>query len=76
MSFAQVTPRDRWLDGHFVLARRRPHRLVRKIESYSPRNHVHHFRLESPADVDNVFMSCLTEAYAVGEQRYLRGSSA
>ena len=74
MSFAQVTPKDRWLAGHFVLARRRPHRLVRKIESYSPRNHVHHFRLESAADVDDVFMSFLAEAYAVGEQRHLRRS--
>jgi hypothetical protein len=71
MSFAQITPRNRWLDGHFVLARRRPHRLVRKIETMSPRSHVHHFRLESPADVDDAFMSFLKEAYAVGEQRHL-----
>ncbi|HET7248969.1 MAG TPA: DUF5655 domain-containing protein [Gemmatimonadales bacterium] len=25
MSFAQVTPRTRWIDGHVVLARRLPH---------------------------------------------------
>ena len=72
MSFAQITPRNRWLDGHVVLARRRPNRLVRKIETMSPRSHVHHFRLESAADVDDVFMSFLIEAYAVGEQRHLR----
>ena len=71
MSFAQITPRNRWLDGHFVLARRRPGPLVRKIETMSPRSHVHYFRLESAADVDDVFMSFLAEAYAVGEQRHL-----
>ena len=71
MSFAQITPKHRWLDGHFVLARRRPHRLVRKIDTISPRSHVHHFRLESPDDVNAAFMSFLTEAYAVGEQRHL-----
>ena len=70
MSFAQITPRNRWLDGHFVLARRRPHRLVRRIETMSRRSHVHHFRLESPADLDDAFMSFLAEAYAVGEQRH------
>ena len=70
MSFAQITPRNRWLDGHVVLARRRPNRLVRKIETMSPRSHVHHFRLQSPADVDEMFMSFLAEAYAVGEQRH------
>lgn len=72
MSFAQITPRNRWLDGHFVLARRRPNPMVRKIDSLSPRSHVHHFRLQSPADVTKVFISFLAEAYAVGEQRHLR----
>ena len=31
----------------------------------------HHFQLESPADVNEAFMSFLIEAYAVGEQRHL-----
>jgi len=72
MSFAQVTPRRGWLDGHVVLARRLEHPRFRKIETFSPRNHVHHFRLTRPQDIDETFREWLREAYAVGEQRHLR----
>ncbi len=71
MSFAQVTPRKNWLDGHFVLARRLEHPRFRKVESISPRNHVHHFRLTSTTEIDAVFTNWLKEAYAVGQQRHL-----
>lgn len=71
MSFAQVTPRRRWLDGHVVLARRLEHPRFRSIQTISPRNHVHVFRLERLADVDDDFRAWLAEAYAVGEQRHL-----
>ena len=71
MSFAQVTPRRNWLDGHVVLARVRRSRRFRRVEVFSPRNVVHHFRLTSPDDVDDEFRSWLEEAYAVGEQRHL-----
>ncbi|HVL67786.1 MAG TPA: DUF5655 domain-containing protein [Vicinamibacterales bacterium] len=72
MSFAQVAPRDRWVDGHLVLARRLEHPRFRKIETLSPGNHVHRFRLATPADVDAEFRGWLAEAYAVGEQRHVR----
>jgi hypothetical protein len=71
MSFAQVTPRKRWLDGHVVLARRVEHPRFRKIETFSPRNHLHAFRLEHPKDVDDTFVDWMREAYAVGAQRHL-----
>jgi Domain of unknown function (DUF5655) len=71
MSFAQVTPKQRWIDGHVVLARRLEHPRFRKVETFSPRNHLHAFRLESPADVDAELESWFREAYAVGEQRHL-----
>ena len=71
MSFAQLTPRTRWIDGHVVLARRYEHPRFRKVETISPRNHVHHFRLHSMADVDAELTEWLREAYAVGEQRHL-----
>jgi len=71
MSFAQVTPRKRWLDGHVVLARRLEHPRFRKIETFSPRNHVHVFRVEKPSDIDQTFVAWMREAYAVGEQRHL-----
>jgi hypothetical protein len=70
MSFAQVTPGRRWLDGHVVLARRLEHPRFRKIETFSPRNHVHTFRLAHPDDVDSTFVEWMREAYAVGEQRH------
>jgi hypothetical protein len=72
MSFAQVTPKVRWLDGHVVLARRFDHPRFRSIETISPRNHVHSFRITSPRDIDAQFASWLAEAYSVGEQRHLK----
>ena len=71
MSFAQVTPRRRWLDGHVVLARRVDHPRFRKVETFSPRNHLHAFRLERLSDIDEEFRGWLREAYEVGEQRHL-----
>jgi hypothetical protein len=72
MSFAQVTPRANWLDGHVVLARRFEHPRFRQIQTISARNHVHTFRLAKPGDVDAEFRAWLAEAYAVGQQRHLR----
>jgi hypothetical protein len=72
MSFAQVTPRANWLDGHVVLARRFEHPRFRAIQTISPRNHVHTFRLTKPSDVDAQFRDWLAEAYAVGEQRHIQ----
>lgn len=72
MSFAQVSPRRAWLDGHLVLARRIEHPRFRKVETFSPRNHLHPFRLTSPAELDAEFRGWLREAYAVGAQEHLR----
>ena len=72
ISFAQLTPRRRWVDGHVVLARRLPHSRFRRIDTISRRNHVHHFRLERIEDVDENLSAWLREAYSVGEQRHLR----
>ncbi len=72
MSFAQVTPRRRWIDGHLVLPRRIESPRFRKVETYSPRNHVHVFRLYDVTDIDDQFRAWLLEAYQVGEQRHLK----
>jgi hypothetical protein len=71
MSFAQLTTRSKWVDGHVVLARRFEQPRFRKIETFSPRNHVHYFRLTSAAEVDEEVESWLKEAYAVGDQKHL-----
>ena len=73
MSFAQVTPRQQWLDGHVVLSRRLENARFRKIETFSPRNHVHAFRLSDLGEIDDEFRAWLIEAYQVGEQKHLTG---
>jgi hypothetical protein len=72
MSFAQVTPRRAWLDGHVVLARRLDHPRFRSIQTFSPRNHLHVFRLCAPEDIDADCRAWLAEAYLVGKQEHLR----
>ena len=71
MSFAQVTPRRAWLDGHVVLARRLEHPRFLRVETFSPRNHLHAFRISRLDEVDGEFREWLAEAYLVGEQRHL-----
>jgi hypothetical protein len=69
MSFAAVTPRRHWLDGHLVLARQVDSPRFRKVETYSPRNVLHAFRLTGPDDVDAAFAGWVAEAYDVGRQK-------
>jgi hypothetical protein len=71
MSFAAFMPRRHWLNGHLVLARRIESPRFLRVETYSPRNVVHTFRLTSPADVDDEFVAWLAEAYQVGAQKHL-----
>jgi hypothetical protein len=71
MSFAQITPRRQWLDGHVVLARRLEHPRFRVVQTFSPKNHLHAFRIRTAADLDEDFVTWIREAYAVGEQKHL-----
>lgn len=71
MSFAQLTPRQKWIDGHVVLARRLESPRFRKVETFSARNHLHAFRLTHPGEIDAEFRGWLREAYAVGNQEHL-----
>ena len=70
MSFAALMPRRRWVDGHVVLARRLEDPRFTRIETFSPRNHLHAFRLTSPDEVDAQVGAWLAEAYDVGMQRH------
>jgi hypothetical protein len=70
MSFAQLTVRRHWVLGHLVLARRVEDARFHKVESFSPRNHAHHFRLDEAEDVDRL-APFVAEAYAVGCQAHL-----
>jgi hypothetical protein len=75
MSFAVAMPRREWLDGHLVLARRVDHPRFRRVETFSPRNHLHAFRLERPEQIDAEFKRWLAEAYAVGAQEHRRAGA-
>ena len=72
MSFAAVSLRRHWVDGHVVLARRLESPRFRRIDVISPRNQVHVFRLQEPSEVDDEVERWLHEAYSVGEQRHLK----
>jgi hypothetical protein len=72
MSFAAFMPRRSWLNGHLVLARRIESPRFLRIETLSPHNIVHTFRLDAPAEVDEEFAAWLAEAYQVGAQQHLR----
>ena len=73
MSFAQLTVRHRWVLGHFVLAQRVEDPLFTRVETFSPRNHTHAFRLDSPEQVE-ALEPFAREAYAVGRQEHLARS--
>jgi hypothetical protein len=71
MSFAQLTVRRDWVVGHLVLARRVEDPVFTKVESFSPSNHAHHFRLDAPEQVKSL-EAYARETYAVGCQEHLR----
>ena len=71
MSFAAFVIRRNWVDGHVVLSRRLEKPRFRRIETFSPRNHLHAFRFESVDDIDNEVAAWFDEAYRVGQQRHL-----
>ena len=74
MSFAQLTIRRNWITGHLVLARRIMSPKFIRVETISPRNHVHHFRLETLRDLGSELRMYMAEAYRVGRQEHLRDS--
>jgi hypothetical protein len=71
MSFAAFVIRQKWVDGHVVLGRRVENPRFRRIETFSPRNHLHAFRFESVDEIDDEVAAWFAEAYRVGEQRHL-----
>lgn len=70
MSFAVLVPRREWLNGHLVLATVVDDPHFTRVATYSPRNHVHEFRLAVPDDVDESMQHWIAAAYDVGRQRH------
>jgi hypothetical protein len=73
MSFAALMLRRSHIVGHLVLASRQPRSFFSRIDTISPRNHVHHFVLRRPEDLNGDFAHLVGTAYKVGEQKHLGG---
>lgn len=71
MRFAAIVPQARCLKGHLVLAKPRRSRCFEKIESFSPGNHVHVFRVSRAEAFTGEFTQWIREAYRVGRQEHL-----
>jgi Domain of unknown function (DUF5655) len=71
MSFAQLTPKKHWIDGHLVLPLHSEANVFRRITEISPRNHVHEFRLHPAEGLPAELIGFLPLSYFVGEQRHL-----
>ena len=76
MSFAAVGLRREKMVGHVVLARRLESPRFTKIESISPRNHVHSFAFRSTEELDDEVLAWLREAYSVGMRHHLDPKSS
>jgi hypothetical protein len=72
MRFVSLYPRKNHLVGGFVFARRVDHPRFFKIETFSARNILHHFRIETLEDLNSDFSDWIREAYTVGQQEHLR----
>lgn len=70
MIFTALSVRQRSLDCHVVLSRRLESARFMRIQSLSPRNHVHYFSIKSPEDLDDEVLGWLREAYEVGKQMH------
>jgi hypothetical protein len=74
--FAGVVPRNRWLEVKFWLPRRIESPRLGKVESLSPYTHIHALRIAALDEIDDELTGWLREAYAVGRQEHLKGTSA
>jgi hypothetical protein len=72
MRFAALMPQKKSLKGHLILAERHDSACFEKVESLSPRNHIHVFRVESEDQLDKDFRRWVREAYKVGCQEHLK----
>jgi len=71
MIFAAVSLKQGGLNCHVVLSRVLKNPRFTRIESISPQNNVHHFRIQSMDELDDEAHAWLKEAYQIGEQKRL-----
>jgi hypothetical protein len=73
--FAGVTPTASGLSGFIDLQRRVESPRFSRVSPYTKRLFVHRFRLTSPQELDDEFMSWLREAYKVGAGAHLESAA-
>jgi hypothetical protein len=69
--FAGAVVKKNWIEGGVWLKRKVEHPRFFRIESVTPRDHVHRFRLSQLEDIDDELAEFIREAYAVGRQDHL-----
>jgi len=72
MSFAALRLQQTKLVGHLVLAERHEKPCFNRIDSISRHNHVHHFQIANPRDLNREMSDCIRKAYSVGRQEHLK----
>jgi hypothetical protein len=70
--FAGAVVRKGYLDAGLWLRRRVEHPRLQRVEDFGPLGYGHHFRLESPEDIDAGLQRLMEEAYRVGTQELTR----
>ena len=60
------------MDAHVILARRLENPRFYKIETFSPKNHLHCFKIKNLNELNGEVAEWLAEAYQVGKQEHLR----
>lgn len=71
MSFAAIMTRRGYLRGHLVLAERHERPCFSKVETFSPRNHLHAFELREASQLRGELEEFIGRAYCVGNQEHL-----
>jgi len=66
--FAGPIVRNSYLDAGLWLRTRETHPRLRIVEDFGRLGYVHHFRLESPDDIDDALRDLMRKAYRVGKQ--------
>ena len=66
--FAGAVVHQSYVDAALWMRRSVEHRTLRRTEDFGRLGQVHHFRLETPDDVDGALRTLMREAYRVGTQ--------
>jgi hypothetical protein len=72
--FAAAVPRQRWLDVELWLARRVDSPRMHKIETLTPRAHIHTVRIAEAHQIDAELAGWLAEAYTIGQRQHLKST--